>query len=293
MIKINLFVLTYLFISTLSSQDLIVTEMKRPEPIIEVKDYVDKNRKECDSSSAKYARSIRANVNNDGGIIELYDLNGTLKYHDEYSSIQKKVKNGYSRTYHDNGKLSTSFYYRNDTLNGPFSKFHESGQTKQQGIYINNQLHDTLSTFYENGQMRRLDVYNYNELLNGNCFSTTGSDTTYFPYTLEATFPGGNLEMSRFISQNIVYPTTAIEMNEQGKIYLSFLIEKDGSITNIIVERGVSWELDREAKRVVNAMPNWIPGERDGYKSRTKVTLPINFTINESGKKEKKKKKRT
>jgi TonB family protein len=288
MIKINLFVLTYLFISTLSSQDLIVTEVKKPEPIIEVKDYVDKNRKECDSSSAKYTRIIRANVNNDGGVIELFDLNGQLKHHDEYSSLKKETKNGYSRYFHDNGSLSTSYYYQNDTLHGPFSEFHENGQTQQRGIYINNKLHDTLVTYYGNGQLRRLDVYNSDELLNGKCFTRNGSDTTYFPYSVEASFPDGSSGLSKYISQNIIYPTTSIELNEQGRVYINFVIEKDGSISDVLIVRGVSQEIDQEAKRVIKEMPNWIPGERDGYKVRTRVRLPINFYLTTENKKEKK-----
>jgi TonB family protein len=293
MVKVLLFAVAFLVTQSMNAQGLIVTEAKKQEPFVEVKDFVDKNKKECDSSVAKYARIIRANVNNDGGVIQLFDFNGTLKYDDEYSSLTKEVNNGYSKYYHDNGVLSTSFYYRNDTLHGPFSKFHENGQTQQKGIYINNQLHDTLVSYYENGQLRRLDVYNSDKLLNGKCFSTTGADTTYFPYSVDASFPGGNSGMSKYISQNVVYPTVSIEMNEQGRVYLSFVIEKDGSISNLIVERGISVDLDQEAKRIVNEMPNWLPAEQDGYKVRTRVRLPVNFVLTDGGKKEKKKKKRS
>ncbi len=97
---------------------------------------------------------------------------------------------------------------------------------------------------------------------------------------VEATFPGGPAEMMKWISRNIQYPQTSIEMNEQGRVFLSFVVEADGSITNVAVERGVSPDLDKEAKRVVRSMPNWSPGEAKGKKARTRCRLPINFQLN-------------
>lgn len=97
---------------------------------------------------------------------------------------------------------------------------------------------------------------------------------------IEATFPGGYLEMSRWINQNVVYPDISIEMMEQGKVYVSFVIEKDGTITDIKIDRGISRELDMEAKRLIRLMPKWDAGETKGEKVRTRCSLPINFAIN-------------
>jgi protein TonB len=97
---------------------------------------------------------------------------------------------------------------------------------------------------------------------------------------VEASFPGGAAALNKFIVSNIQYPETSIDMEEQGKVYLSFVVEPDGSITGVKVERGVSRDLDREAKRVVRAMPKWEPGEAGGKKVRTRCRLPIVFTLN-------------
>ena len=96
---------------------------------------------------------------------------------------------------------------------------------------------------------------------------------------VEAEFIGGAQALMKYIQTNIQYPPTSIEMNEQGKVYLSSVVEADGSITNVAVERGVSPDLDREAKRVVRSMPNWKPGEAKAKKSRTRCRLPINFQL--------------
>jgi len=86
--------------------------------------------------------------------------------------------------------------------------------------------------------------------------------------------------MMKWINDNISYPETSIEMNEQGRVFLQFVIEKDGTITNIKVDRGVSLDLDKEAKRVIRNMPNWTPGEIGGRAVRARCRLPINFQLN-------------
>lgn len=96
---------------------------------------------------------------------------------------------------------------------------------------------------------------------------------------VEAGFPGGAAAMQKWIAENVEYPQVAREMGDQGRVYLSFVVETDGSITNIEVKRGVSEELDREAKRVIRKMPKWNPGEAGGKKVRTRCSLPINFTL--------------
>lgn len=97
---------------------------------------------------------------------------------------------------------------------------------------------------------------------------------------VEASFVGGTVEMQKWIMNNVHYPQTAIELNEQGRVYLSFVVEKDGTITNINIERGVSEDLNKEAKRLLRNMPKWIAGEAAGKKARTRCRLPINFTLN-------------
>jgi protein TonB len=96
---------------------------------------------------------------------------------------------------------------------------------------------------------------------------------------VEAEFIGGAQAMMKYIQQNIQYPPTSIEMNEQGKVYLSFVVEPDGTISNVAIERGVSKDIDNEAKRIVRSMPKWLPGEGKGKKVRTRCRLPINFQL--------------
>ena len=90
----------------------------------------------------------------------------------------------------------------------------------------------------------------------------------------------GASAMMYFIMVNVNYPEKSIENNEQGRVFLAFVVEKDGSITNIKVEKGVSPALNNAAIKVVSSMPKWIPGEIGGKKVRSHCRLPISFQLN-------------
>jgi len=95
----------------------------------------------------------------------------------------------------------------------------------------------------------------------------------------DAMFLGGSVELTKWINENVTYPQEAIEIGDQGLVYLSFVVERNGSITDIKIERGVSTELDKEAKRLVRKMPKWIAGEVKGLPVRSRCRLPINFEL--------------
>jgi protein TonB len=93
------------------------------------------------------------------------------------------------------------------------------------------------------------------------------------------TFPGGDAGMIAFIQANLRYPENSIENNEQGKVYVYFIIESDGSISNITIARGVSPSIDAEAIRVIKLMPKWNPGLEKGRPVRTRMMLPVVFKL--------------
>ena len=92
-------------------------------------------------------------------------------------------------------------------------------------------------------------------------------------------FPGGADAMEQFIATNLKYPQAAIDKKIQGKVYVQFIIEKDGTISEVKVRRGVHPLLDNEAMRVIKMMPNWKPGSMRGKTVRVRYTLPITFSL--------------
>lgn len=92
-------------------------------------------------------------------------------------------------------------------------------------------------------------------------------------------YPGGMDAMYAYLGENIQYPDSAKMNNISGKVYVTFVIEKDGSVTNVVVLRGIGGGCDKEAMRVVSEMPNWKPGKQRGQEVRVQYNLPIKFTL--------------
>lgn len=92
-------------------------------------------------------------------------------------------------------------------------------------------------------------------------------------------FPGGEEAMHKFIVKNVKYPAIDREAGIQGRVYVKFVVEVDGSITNIQVLRGVSKNIDAECIRVIKMMPKWKAGENHGKKVRCYYTLPFTFKM--------------
>ena len=82
-----------------------------------------------------------------------------------------------------------------------------------------------------------------------------------------------------WLSQNIKYPVIAAENGAKGRVIVQFVVEKDGSITDVQVVKSVDPSLDKEAARVVGSMPHWIPGKQNGSAVRVKYTVPVTFKL--------------
>jgi len=92
-------------------------------------------------------------------------------------------------------------------------------------------------------------------------------------------FPGGDLELRKYIAQNVKYPNIARENDIQGKVYVRFVVTEKGTVENVQIARGVDPLLDKEAIRVVESLPKWSPGEQGGKKVKVWYTVPINFQL--------------
>jgi len=92
-------------------------------------------------------------------------------------------------------------------------------------------------------------------------------------------FPGGQGALMSYLSSNIKYPVVAQENGVQGRVIVAFVVERDGSITDVKVARSVDPSLDREAQRVVKSMPKWKPGKQNGSAVRVKYTVPVVFRL--------------
>lgn len=92
-------------------------------------------------------------------------------------------------------------------------------------------------------------------------------------------FPGGDAALMEYLSKNVKYPVVAQENGVQGRVIVTFVVERDGSVTDVKVVRSVDPSLDREASRVISSMPRWIPGKQNGSAVRVKYTVPVTFRL--------------
>jgi len=110
-----------------------------------------------------------------------------------------------------------------------------------------------------------------------------GEDSLSAPYSVVEQmpeFPGGEAALRKFLAANVKYPAIAAENGVQGKVFVNFVVDRNGGISNVKVVRGVDPAVDKEAVRVVKSMPKWIPGKQNGEAVRVSFTVPINFVLN-------------
>ena len=109
--------------------------------------------------------------------------------------------------------------------------------------------------------------------------ATDNEEKVYNVVNVMPSFPDGQAGLMQWLRNNMNYPTTAAENGIQGRVIVQFVVEKDGSITNVKVAKPVDPSLDMEAVRLVSTMPKWIPGKEDGSPVRVWYTVPVSFKL--------------
>ena len=164
------------------------------------------------------------------------------------------------------------YKYEGNFLNGQFSgkgTAYYVGGTKEEGIWKNNELIEEHSDTHSDKANERTAVP----------VSETNT-TVYDVVDQRPLFPGGDAALIQWLSSNVIYPKIAAENGIQGRVICQFVVEKDGSISNITVIKSADPSLDGEACRVINSMPRWKPGTVKGVPVRVKYTLPVHFKLN-------------
>lgn len=172
-----------------------------------------------------------------------------------------------------------------DTLgkvkNGYYVSYFEDGTKSYQMNYRENKKEGTLYGYWPNGLIRRVDIYRQDSLISGTCYGQKGQDTAYFPYMIYPKFKNGKIEeFTAFLQQNLKYPAKARRKGIEGKIYVNLVVEKDGSLSNVVVQNKGNSMLENEALRVVKlSSGQWQAAIMEGEKVRMLYTVPINFKL--------------
>lgn len=137
----------------------------------------------------------------------------------------------------------------------------------------------------EHDDLHTYAIIEYNEMTNQVSNNSAGEDQIFTVVEKAAEYPGGMPALAEYLMTNLKYPSQARMQGIEGSVYVSFVVEKDGSIGNVSVIKGISNECDEEAARVVSGFPNWAPGEQNGKVVRSRFTIPIKYALAKDSKK--------
>ena len=134
-------------------------------------------------------------------------------------------------------------------------------------------------TVWENGKISKMDTVIFSDFVQekGDTANNTNAGLVYTNSDIYPQFPGGNDAIQKFIDDFGNFPYYAIKNHEEGKVIVSFVVEPDGTLTDVIITKSVCNEIDQEAIRIVKLMPKWVPGKENGEYVRVRIHLPINF----------------
>ena len=209
------------------------------------------------------------------------------------NSTDTTVTNGIvERVYYLSGKLkSEQYYYKKleektnkniNVRNGQYRFWNESGKLKIECVYKEGKKDGLFSTYWENGKMKRRDLYQNGQSTGGKCYDDKGGEVKYYPYEVITLYEGGIDALMRFLSLNIRYPVLAQEAGIQGKVIVSFLIKKDGTVDKFNIVRSLDRATDAESIRVLSLINKWKPAVIDGELVDSPVTLPVVFRLTKS-----------
>ncbi len=226
--------------------------------------------------SGKLKYSINQRKGKRDGWFKRYYETGELMdiAHYENGSILKIDKG-----YHIDGSLKDFTNYFDGKKSGLSVGFYSNGNPEWRRNYKKGKLIGVNIDYWENGKMKFKSVYEDGERTSQTCYDEEGKEIECGFDEINPMFKGGEQKLFEYLSKTISYPQEVKECGIRGKVYVKFYVEKDGSLTNFEIIRGVHRSLDEEALEAIKNMPKWNPGEQKGKKVRVRFILPVNFTL--------------
>ncbi|MBK7214823.1 MAG: TonB family protein [Bacteroidales bacterium] len=217
-------------------------------------------------------------------MVQDFYLSGEINMHGHSQYGDTLIRMGPFKYYSKEGKITNEGSFERNRQVGEWKTYREGGILKIVENYNSEGKQDgPFLVYYPNGSLKRQDRYKDDEVVDKKCFGIDGSDTAWFEYLSYPTFIGGDRARVDFVNANITYPQYAREAGLQGTVYVNFIVQKSGKLSNIRILRGIHESLDNEAMRVVQLMPDWIPGKMDGELVNVEFNLPVRFSLGDSG----------
>lgn len=136
-----------------------------------------------------------------------------------------------------------------------------------------------IRSYYPSGKLKRAQTSDDKGNPTGTCCGEDGSPRTFTAFEQQPQFPGGERALMGYLAENIVYPSKARKKNIQGTVIATFIVNKNGKISNVNILKGLEYGCSEEVMRILSAMPDWEPGMADDIPVKVRYTLPVKFKL--------------
>lgn len=239
--------------------------------------YFNKDWDTCAINEAYYIRILKKDLK--GFAVVDYYLNGKIKTIGAYDIDSPTNKQGYFKNFDEDGFIESEGNYVNNKSEGLHKSYKAKGALWLERELTNGKNNGELKTYFTTGTIKRIEHYNNGVFVDGKCFATTGSDTTFYPYEEMPEFIGGETALYKFLEKNVKYPKAARKAYVEGTVRVRFVVDTDGTVTDIKVKKQGNKYLDEEAIRVVSLSPRWKPGKIEGKEVKVYYAIPIKFLL--------------
>lgn len=213
-----------------------------------------------------------------------YYITGIKQMTGQFSARKGEIKVGLFSYYDEKGNKSSEGHYKNNKADGEWIFLFSTGQISEKGLFADDNREGEWISYRKDKTIEQICLYKNGKIIKVKSLNSDGSELTakdtFDLVDQMPEFPGGQEAMMRFLSSKLNYPAKARENNIQGRVILQFVINKEGFLSDTEVLKSVNEDLENEAIRVVEMMPNWIPGKQDGVPVAVRFTLPIVFKLN-------------
>jgi periplasmic protein TonB len=185
-------------------------------------------------------------------------------------------------TYYPSGKVWQVVPYahvRKKIVEGTERRYYESGQLLTEGEFVQGKRQGPLRTYYPSGKLRRQEQYADGKQTAAQCFGPDGQPVPYAPYLVYPEFPGGIMGLMQTVATRTRYPDKARRNDITGKVFIDFVVDRQGRLQNARVSQSAHPLLDEEALRVVRTLGGWTPGRLDGEVADVLFTVPVTFRL--------------
>jgi TonB family protein len=221
-------------------------------------------------------------VKNENGEYKVYGITNGERNILEGIYRTDDFKNGVLLFIKSNGDSTYLGTYANGLLNGKEMSWHPTGEKFTERNMKDGKFDGNAEYFFPNGQMSAKLLYSEGEIKNESYWNEDGSPMTKIKdANRHAEYPGGKDKFNEYVARSLIYPKNLRNLGIQGRVVLSFSVQKDGSLADIKVVKSAHPDLDKEAIRVIEKSKKWLPGKDFNQTFSERLVFPVTFRLGE------------